>query len=96
MTKGKAVGTEEWLSGASLGCLVDSKVSRGLLRPQGAGGGGCCWGADRPLGKKWLLVILFQTTIVVSDSFSTMGMGLAARMGTIAVGSMTGMYSARP
>lgn len=40
MTRGTMVGVEGGPEGTSLGRLEDSVVSRGLLRPQGAGGGG--------------------------------------------------------
>lgn len=36
MTNGTVVGTREGPEGASVGCSVDSEVSHGLLRPQGA------------------------------------------------------------
>ena len=42
ITNGTVVKIGEGPDGASVGCSIDSEVSRGLLHPQGARGGGCC------------------------------------------------------
>lgn len=103
LTKGTAVKAGGGPEGALVGCSVTSKVSRGLLRPRGAGrGGACCWGSDCPQGRKWLVVIFLLTTILTDDpsdsvpsdkestSFATAG----PLAGFAAASSSTGICSA--
>ena len=94
ITNGMAVKTRGGPKGILVGHLVDLEVSRGLLCPWGVGRKrGCCWEADRPPGKKWSVVILFQTTILVSNSSDSISL---TRMGLAAVGSLIGKCLAQP
>ena len=99
ITNSMAVEIGEGPNGASMGCLVDSEVSHGLLHSRGARERGCCWGTNRLPGRKRSVIIFFQTIISISNFsnyVSSTRMGSAIEMGIATTSSSTRMCSARP
>ena len=92
ITNGTTIGTRDRPDGASVGCSIDLEVSCGLLRPWGAGRGGCYRGANCPPGRKWSIVIFFWTTFSISDSSDSV---YSTGMGTTTPSSSIGICSTR-